>query len=89
MAESKGEIAYGAGFVEWFAEEAKRCYGDTIPASAPSKRIVVTKQPVGVAAMITPVSRLLLTAPKNAIVTHYVIALVQHLQHKCWIYVKL
>ena len=59
LAESIGEIAYGAGFVEWFAEEAKRCYGDTIPASAPSKRIVVTKQPVGVAAMITPVSRLL------------------------------
>lgn len=56
LAESKGEIGYGAGFIEWFAEEAKRSYGDTIPASAPSKRIVVVKQPVGVAAMITPVS---------------------------------
>ena len=56
LAEAKGEIGYGAGFVEWFAEEAKRAYGDTIPASAGSKRIVVVKQPVGVTAMITPVS---------------------------------
>ena len=48
-------MAYGAGFVEWFAEEAKRTYGDTIPSSTGSKRIVVVKQPIGVAAMITPV----------------------------------
>jgi succinate-semialdehyde dehydrogenase/glutarate-semialdehyde dehydrogenase len=54
LAESRGEIAYGANYVEWFAEEAKRIYGDTIPGPAPDKRIVVIKQPVGVVAAITP-----------------------------------
>jgi len=54
LAESKGEIAYGAAFIEWFAEEAKRVYGDTIPAQSPDKRIVVIKQPVGVCAAVTP-----------------------------------
>ncbi|HYL88747.1 MAG TPA: NADP-dependent succinate-semialdehyde dehydrogenase [Burkholderiales bacterium] len=54
LAESRGEIAYGASFVEWFAEEAKRVYGDTIPSPWADKRIVVLKQPIGVAAMITP-----------------------------------
>ena len=54
LAEAKGEIAYGASFVEWFAEEAKRMYGDTIPAPAENRRIVVIKQPVGVVAAITP-----------------------------------
>ncbi len=54
LAESKGEIAYAASFIEWFGEEAKRAYGDTIPGYAPDKRIVVIKQPVGVAAAITP-----------------------------------
>jgi succinate-semialdehyde dehydrogenase/glutarate-semialdehyde dehydrogenase len=54
VAESKGEIAYAAAFIEWFAEEAKRVYGDTIPAPWPGKRIVVLKQPVGVVASITP-----------------------------------
>ena len=54
LAESRGEIAYGAGFIEWFAEEAKRVYGDTIPANLPDRRIVVLKQPIGVAAAITP-----------------------------------
>jgi len=54
MAESKGEIAYAASFIEWFAEEGKRTYGDVIPAHAPDKRIVVTKEPVGVVAAITP-----------------------------------
>jgi succinate-semialdehyde dehydrogenase/glutarate-semialdehyde dehydrogenase len=54
LAESCGEIAYGAGFVEWFAEEAKRIYGDTIPQHQADKRIVVIKQPVGVVAAITP-----------------------------------
>lgn len=53
-AEAKGEIAYGASFVEWFAEEAKRVYGDIIPNHAPGKRIVVIKQPVGVVGSITP-----------------------------------
>jgi succinate-semialdehyde dehydrogenase/glutarate-semialdehyde dehydrogenase len=54
LAESRGEVAYGAGYVEWFAEEAKRVYGDTIPAPAGDKRIVVIKQPVGVVGCITP-----------------------------------
>ncbi|MGL1957776.1 MAG: NAD-dependent succinate-semialdehyde dehydrogenase [Colwellia sp.] len=54
LAEAKGEIAYGAAFVEWFAEEGKRVYGDTIPAPSGDKRIVVIKQPVGVVAAITP-----------------------------------
>jgi len=54
LAESRGEIAYGASYIEWFAEEAKRVYGDTIPAPAGDKRIVVIKQPVGVVACITP-----------------------------------
>jgi succinate-semialdehyde dehydrogenase/glutarate-semialdehyde dehydrogenase len=54
LAESRGEIAYGASFIEWFAEEAKRVYGDTIPAQSPDRRIVVIKQPVGVCAAVTP-----------------------------------
>jgi succinate-semialdehyde dehydrogenase/glutarate-semialdehyde dehydrogenase len=54
LAESKGEIAYAASFIEWFAEEGKRVYGDTIPAVARDKRIVVTKEPIGVCAAITP-----------------------------------
>ena len=54
MAEALGEIVYGASFVEWFAEEAKRIYGDTIPAPSGDRRIVVIKQPVGVVASITP-----------------------------------
>src|SRR5262252_2043273 len=54
LAESKGEIAYAASFIEWFGEEGKRIYGDTIPAHAPDKRIVVTKEPIGVCAAITP-----------------------------------
>ncbi|WP_225768582.1 NADP-dependent succinate-semialdehyde dehydrogenase [Inquilinus sp. Marseille-Q2685] len=54
LAESRGEIAYAASFIEWFAEEGKRIYGDTIPAPAGDRRIVVIKQPVGVCAAITP-----------------------------------
>jgi succinate-semialdehyde dehydrogenase/glutarate-semialdehyde dehydrogenase len=54
LAESKGEVAYAAAFLEWFAEEAKRVYGDTIPGHQADKRIVVLKQPIGVAALITP-----------------------------------
>ncbi|MFQ5939075.1 MAG: NADP-dependent succinate-semialdehyde dehydrogenase [Alphaproteobacteria bacterium] len=54
VAESKGEVVYAAAFVEWFAEEGKRVYGDTIPQPAPDRRIVVTKEPIGVAAAITP-----------------------------------
>ena len=54
LAESKGEIAYGASFVEWYAEEGKRVYGETIPTYAPDKRLLVLKEPVGVCAAITP-----------------------------------
>jgi succinate-semialdehyde dehydrogenase/glutarate-semialdehyde dehydrogenase len=54
LAESKGEIAYAASFIEWFAEEGKRIYGDVIPAHQPDKRIIVTKEPIGVVAAITP-----------------------------------
>ena len=52
--EAKGEIAYGASFIEWFAQEGRRVYGDTIPGHQPDKRILVLKQPIGVAASITP-----------------------------------
>jgi len=54
LTEAKGEIAYAAGFLDWFAEEARRVYGETIPASLADRRIVVTKEPVGVTAAITP-----------------------------------
>lgn len=54
MTESRGEIVYGASFIEWFAEEGKRLYGDTIPTNAPNRRIQVIKQPIGVVASITP-----------------------------------
>lgn len=54
LAEARGEILYGASYIEWFAEEAKRIYGDTIPAPTADKRIVCIKQPVGVVACITP-----------------------------------
>jgi len=54
LAEATGEVLYGASFVEWFAEEAKRIYGEMIPGHQPDKRIMVIKQPVGVAASITP-----------------------------------
>ena len=54
LAEARGEIAYGSAFIEWFAEEAKRVYGDIIPAPSNDRRIVVLKQPVGVVAAITP-----------------------------------
>jgi succinate-semialdehyde dehydrogenase/glutarate-semialdehyde dehydrogenase len=54
LAESRGEVAYGASFIEWFAEEAKRVYGETIPGHAADKRIVVQREPVGVCAAITP-----------------------------------
>ncbi|MBW4981140.1 NAD-dependent succinate-semialdehyde dehydrogenase [Mameliella sp. CS4] len=54
LAEAKGEVAYGAGFIEFFGEEAKRIYGETIPGHQRDKRITVLKQPIGVAASITP-----------------------------------
>lgn len=54
LAEARGEVAYGASYIQWFAEEAKRVYGDLIPAASGDKRLVVIKQPVGVVAAITP-----------------------------------
>jgi succinate-semialdehyde dehydrogenase/glutarate-semialdehyde dehydrogenase len=54
LAETRGEVAYGASFIEWFAEEAKRAYGDVIPGHVAGKRILVLKQPVGVTTAITP-----------------------------------
>src|SRR6185312_12063989 len=54
LAEARGEIAYGASFIEWFAEEGKRAYGDTIPSPWADKRVLVLKQPIGVCALITP-----------------------------------
>ncbi|WP_217350614.1 NAD-dependent succinate-semialdehyde dehydrogenase [Ruegeria sp. HKCCD7255] len=54
LAEATGEIAYGASFIEWFAEEARRAYGDVTPGHAPDKRILTVKQPIGVVAAITP-----------------------------------
>ena len=54
LAETRGEVAYGASFIEWFAEEAKRLYGDVIPTHAAGKRILVLKQPIGVVALPMP-----------------------------------
>src|SRR5712691_2385467 len=54
LAESAGEIRYGAGFIKWFSEEARRLYGNTIPAPTPDRRILILKEPVGVSAAITP-----------------------------------
>ena len=54
LAEAKGEVAYGASFIEWFGEEAKRVYGETIPGHQRDKRITVIKQPIGVVGSITP-----------------------------------
>jgi len=54
LAEAKGEVAYGASFIEWFAEEGKRVYGDVIPSTVNDRRILVIKQPIGVVAAITP-----------------------------------
>jgi succinate-semialdehyde dehydrogenase/glutarate-semialdehyde dehydrogenase len=54
LAEARNEITYGAAYIEWFAEEGKRVYGDVIPSSAPDRRLLVIKQPIGVCAAITP-----------------------------------
>ncbi|KIA79752.1 succinate-semialdehyde dehydrogenase [Chromobacterium piscinae] len=54
LAEAKGEIAYGASYIEWYAEEAKRIYGDIVPGPALDRRVLVTKEPIGVTAAITP-----------------------------------
>lgn len=54
LAESLGEIAYGNSFVEWFAEEARRIYGEIVPSPVATKQIHITREPIGVAALITP-----------------------------------
>jgi succinate-semialdehyde dehydrogenase/glutarate-semialdehyde dehydrogenase len=54
LVEARGEVVYGASFLEWFAEEGKRAYGDVIPTVAPDRRLLVIKQPIGVCAAITP-----------------------------------
>jgi succinate-semialdehyde dehydrogenase/glutarate-semialdehyde dehydrogenase len=54
LTESRGEITYGNSFIEWFAEEGKRQYGEVIPTTAKGKRYVVIRQPIGVSALITP-----------------------------------
>src|SRR5690242_18520268 len=54
LAETRGEVAYGASFIEWFAEEAKRVYGDVIPTTQAGRRVLVLKEPIGVVAAITP-----------------------------------
>lgn len=54
VSESLGEIAYGNSFVEWFAEEARRIYGEIVPSPHPNKQIFITRQPIGVAVLITP-----------------------------------
>ncbi len=54
LAETRGEVAYGASFIEWFAEEGKRIYGDVIPTNLPTRRIIVFKEPIGVVSAITP-----------------------------------
>ncbi|MGC4062918.1 MAG: NAD-dependent succinate-semialdehyde dehydrogenase [Aquabacterium sp.] len=54
LAEAKGEVGYGSSFIEWFAEEARRVYGETVPSTDPSKRFLVIRQPIGVCAAITP-----------------------------------
>ncbi|MBV9540894.1 MAG: aldehyde dehydrogenase family protein, partial [Alphaproteobacteria bacterium] len=54
LAETRGEVAYGASFIEWFAEEGKRVYGDVIPTFAAGKRVLVLKEPIGVVAAVTP-----------------------------------
>ncbi len=66
LQEAKGEILYGAAFIEWFAEEAKRVYGETIPANAPDRRMVVLKQPIGVCAAITPWNFPMAMIPRKA-----------------------
>ncbi|MEI6547965.1 MAG: aldehyde dehydrogenase family protein, partial [Burkholderiales bacterium] len=54
LAEARGEVVYGASFIEWFAEEGKRAYGDIIPTTGADRRLMVLKQPIGVCAAITP-----------------------------------
>jgi succinate-semialdehyde dehydrogenase / glutarate-semialdehyde dehydrogenase len=66
VAEAKGEILYGAAFIEWFAEEAKRVYGETIPTNMPDRRLVVLKQPIGVCAAITPWNFPMAMIPRKA-----------------------
>ena len=54
LVESRGEVAYGNSFVEWFAEEARRIYGEIVPSPHPKRKLMIIRQPIGVAALITP-----------------------------------
>ena len=64
--EARGEILFGAAFIEWFAEEAKRVYGETIPQNLPDRRLFVLKQPIGVCAAITPWNFPMAMIPRKA-----------------------
>jgi succinate-semialdehyde dehydrogenase/glutarate-semialdehyde dehydrogenase len=66
LAEAKGEILFGAGFIEWYAEEAKRVYGETIPTNVSGRRLMVLKQPIGVCAAITPWNFPMAMIPRKA-----------------------
>ncbi len=66
LPEARGEILFGASFIEWFAEEAKRVYGETIPSNAPDRRMLVLKQPIGVCAAITPWNFPMAMIPRKA-----------------------
>jgi succinate-semialdehyde dehydrogenase / glutarate-semialdehyde dehydrogenase len=66
LAEARGEILYGAAFIEWFAEEAKRVYGETIPSNTEDRRLVVIRQPIGVCAAITPWNFPMAMIPRKA-----------------------
>ena len=66
VAEAKGEILFGAAFIEWFAEEAKRVYGETIPTNIAGRRLLVQKQPIGVCAAITPWNFPMAMIPRKA-----------------------
>lgn len=54
LAEARGEVTYGNSFVEWFAEEARRIYGEIVPSPSPRRKLMIIRQPIGVAALITP-----------------------------------
>lgn len=66
LAEARGEVRYGAGFIEWFAEEAKRVYGETIPHNQPGRRLFAVRQPIGVCAAITPWNFPMAMIPRKA-----------------------
>lgn len=79
LRESLGEVAYSASFLEWFSEEARRVYGDIVPAPAKDRKILLLKQPVGVTSIITPVSSqsestLCVMTRRNLITNHIILS---------------